>query len=73
MEPDVYLSYFAVRVIVNKQWFVYYFTKVSLGRLDGKLGRVEFVKEQAATVTHISNKKVKVKYFDSDCGTVGFT
>ena len=67
------LDYFAVKVIVNKQWCVYYFTKVSRGRLPTKQSRFFVDEEQAATVTHISKIKGNVDYLDSDSGTVGFT
>ena len=52
---------------------MYYFTKVSQGRLLTKQSRVFVDEEQAATVTPISKEKGNVNYLDSDSGTVGFT
>ena len=66
LETDVDLDYFAVKVIVNKQWCVDYFTKVSQGRLPTKQVECFVDEEQAATVTHISKEKGNVMYLDSE-------
>lgn len=56
LEPVVDLDYFAVKVIVNEQWCVYYFTKVSRGRLPTKQSRV-FVEKNRLQQKLISAKK----------------
>ena len=49
------LKLLAVKVIVNKQWCMYYFTEASRERIAIQQSRVGFVdEEQAATVTQIN-------------------